>query len=202
VLSLYPFKTFPSCGAEDAGAARRASSKLDQMNQDYRRKNLNNDQTIASPKLDRFWEGWKDYYGKTGFVNPRGDRLLTTLALRSLRELRPKLMMINYNDPDYVHWGPPNFYTRAISIIDDGVQQLYDAVQADAEYRDNTVFFVIPDCGRDNNLCQSCRSSTISARRVRTRSSPSPRDPASRSRGNRWIARCSRSAWRRRWGRS
>ena len=32
-----------------------------------------------------------------------------------------------------------------------GVRELYNAVQADQGYRDNTVFVVVPDCGRDNN---------------------------------------------------
>ena len=93
----------------------------------------------------------EEIHGDTGFVNPRGDRLLTTLSLWALRELKPKLMMINYQDPDYVHWGPRQFYTRAISIIDEGVRELYSAVQADEEYRNRTVFIIVPDCGRDSN---------------------------------------------------
>jgi hypothetical protein len=161
VLSLYRFKTYllreELKNTELAGKERaEKQAKLNEMEkQDYRRKGLEIDKTVTSPELDRFWAGWKEYYGKTGFVNPRGDRVLTTLALRALRELSPRLMMINYQDPDYVHWGPANFYTRAISIIDDGVQQIFDAVQADPQYRDNTVFLVVPDCGRDNNLCMS-----------------------------------------------
>jgi len=161
VLSLYRFKTYllreELKSTQMPGKERsERQAKLNEMEtQDYRRKGLEIDKTVTSPELDRFWAGWKEYYGKTGLVNPRGDRVLTTLALRALRELRPRMMMINYQDPDYVHWGPPNFYTRAISIIDDGVQQIHDAVQADAFYRDNTVFVVIPDCGRDNNLCMS-----------------------------------------------
>ena len=59
--------------------------------------------------------------------------------------------MINYQDPDYVHWGNRNFYTRAISIIDEGVREIYNAVLADEYYRDNTVFVIVPDCGRDNS---------------------------------------------------
>ena len=161
VLSLYRFKTYllreelknPRLEGKDRD--EKAKKLAEMETQDYRRKGLDIDKTVTSPELDRFWAGWKEYYGKTGFVNPRGDRVLTTLALRAIRELRPKLMMINYQDPDYVHWGPPNFYTRAISIIDDGVQQIFDAVQADAEYRDHTVFLIIPDCGRDNSLCRS-----------------------------------------------
>src|SRR5262249_1246101 len=106
---------------------------------------------LINPEIDKFWGKWREHYGRTGFVNPRGDRLLTTLALWSLKHLRPRLMMINYQDPDYVHWGNAQFYTRAISIIDDGVRELFEATQHDEEYRNNTIFVVVPDCGRDNN---------------------------------------------------
>ncbi len=104
-----------------------------------------------SPEVTRFWERWRAHYGDDGLRNPRGDRLLTALALRALRELRPRLMMVNYQDPDYVHWGNPSHYTRAIQVIDDGLQQLVHAVEADPFYRDNTVFVITPDCGRDAN---------------------------------------------------
>lgn len=99
----------------------------------------------------RFWERWRGHYGENGFVNPRGDRLLTELALWSLQHLQPKLIMVNYNDPDYVHWGNMSHYTRGISIIDQGIRQLVDAVETLPAYRDNTVFVIVPDCGRDSN---------------------------------------------------
>ena len=104
-----------------------------------------------SPDVTAFWARWRAHYGDDGFKNPRGDRLLTALATRALRELRPRLMMVNYQDPDYVHWGNPSHYTRAIAIIDDGLQRLVETVEADPFYRDNTVFVVTPDCGRDDN---------------------------------------------------
>jgi phosphoglycerol transferase MdoB-like AlkP superfamily enzyme len=68
-----------------------------------------------------------------------------------LQELRPKLLMVNYQDCDYVHWGNLTHYTRAIAIMDEGLKQLVATVEADPEYRDNTVFVVLPDCGRDDN---------------------------------------------------
>ena len=83
--------------------------------------------------------------------NPRGDRLLTELSVRALRELQPRFLMVNYQDPDYVHWGNPSHYTRAIAIIDEGLQRLVAAADADPFYRDNTVFVITPDCGRDAN---------------------------------------------------
>ena len=104
-----------------------------------------------SPEVTAFWERWRALYGDDGLRNPRGDRLLTALATRALAELRPRLMMVNYQDPDYVHWGNPSHYTRAIRIIDEGLERLVTAVDADPYYRDNTVFVITPDCGRDEN---------------------------------------------------
>ncbi len=104
-----------------------------------------------SPPLETFWESWRRDYGDSGLINARGDRLLTALSLRAMKELKPKLMLVNYQDPDYVHWGNASHYTRAIAIIDDGIRQIIEAAAIDPHYRDNTVFIVTPDCGRDDN---------------------------------------------------
>jgi hypothetical protein len=165
VLSLFRYKQFLLRDALEQdrlangslltpAERRQKEHKLAEMNaRDYRRDA--NGQIIVNPVLDDFWRDWRAYYGTSGLVNPRKDRLLTALALRALTRLRPRLLMINYQDPDYVHWGNRNFYTRAISVIDEGVREIYNAVQADEYYRDNTVFLVVPDCGRDSNRCMS-----------------------------------------------
>jgi hypothetical protein len=161
VLSLFRFKQFLlrdeleqdrlSGGARLTAQERTAKENTlrEMERKDYRSEG----KQIITPEIDAFWRNWRSYYGTSGLVNPRKDRLLTALTLRVLRDLKPKLLMINYQDPDYVHWGNPNFYTRAISIIDEGVREIYSAVQADEEYRDRTVFLVVPDCGRDSNRC-------------------------------------------------
>ena len=153
VLSLYRYKTFllrrqieaSKWAGKELEKKKRDLAKLEAV--DYR----NSEKNGQGPELVKFWEGWQRYYGETGLVNPRGDRLLTELSLRALKELRPKLLMVNYNDCDYVHWGNLTHYTRAIAIMDEGLKQLVAAVEADPEYRDNTLFVVVPDCGRDNN---------------------------------------------------
>ena len=151
VLSLYRFKCHLLRRKIEAGAftGQKLEAKKAQLAQweslDYR-----NTDEGQSPQVGAFWDRWRDFYGETGLVNPRGDRLLTELAVRAMRELRPKLMMINYSDPDYVHWGNVHHYTRAVAILDQELQRLHETVQADAEYRDNTVFVIVPDCGRDN----------------------------------------------------
>ena len=68
-----------------------------------------------------------------------------------MAQLRPRLMMVNFNDPDYVHWGNASFYTRGVSIVDECLKRLVEAADADEFYRGNTAFIVVPDCGRDSN---------------------------------------------------
>ena len=152
VLSLYRHKLWklrnklldPTGTDEELEAAQKELRKLEAR--DYRgaaRK--------QTPEIDAMWARWQQFYGDTGLVNPRGDAALTELAIWALEHLRPRLMMINYQDPDYVHWGNASHYTRAIAAIDRDLQRLVAAVDADPEYRDRTVFVVVPDCGRDAN---------------------------------------------------
>lgn len=153
VLSLYRFKVYLKRlqierGDYSGKALEKQLKELEKLEAlDYR----TGGDDRQSREIQGFWKRWQTFYGETGLVNPRGDRLLTELATRAIRELRPKLMMVNYNDPDYVHWGNPSHYTRGISIIDQGIKRLVDVVEGDEEYRDNTVFVVVPDCGRDDN---------------------------------------------------
>jgi hypothetical protein len=153
VLSLYRFKTYllrrniqlGKWSGKELEHKKKELAKLEAV--DFR----NTEKNGQGPEITHFWDGWRQHYGETGFVNPRGDRLLTELTIRALRELRPKLIMVNYNDPDYVHWGNMTHYTRGIAIIDEGLRQLVATVEADEQYRNNTVFVIVPDCGRDTN---------------------------------------------------
>lgn len=153
VLSLYRFKVFLLRQQLERGGLsdkdrKEKEKKLGEMEAlDWRVSGPD----AQSPEIQDFWERWRSFYGESGFVNPRGDRLLTELSVRAIKELRPKLMMVNYTDPDYVHWGNPSHYTRGISVIDEGIRRLVETVHADEEYRDNTVFAFVPDCGRDAN---------------------------------------------------
>jgi hypothetical protein len=156
VLSLYRFKLWrlrkrvsQGIGSEaELGAARKELENLERH--DYRSGSAG-----QAPRIEAMWQRWQDYYGDNGLKNPRGDSALTELAIWALRYLRPRLMMINYQDPDYVHWGNATHYTRAIAVIDKGVERLVGAVDADPEYRERTVFVIVPDCGRDANPLMS-----------------------------------------------
>jgi hypothetical protein len=153
VLSLYRFKTYLLRRQIEAGdlsgkPLEDTKNKLAQLEAlDYRR----GDNSGQTPEIYSFWERWRKYYGESGLRNPRGDSLLTELAVRAIRELQPRLLMVNYNDCDYVHWGNLAFYTRGITTMDEGLRRIVETVESQEAYRDNTVFVVVPDCGRDSN---------------------------------------------------
>ncbi len=157
VLSLYRYKVhllrrqIMESRIQDEELTKKQEELAELEAFDYR--TLGTDR--QSPHIESFWENWRTHYGETGLVNPRGDRLLTELALRALNLLRPQMLIINYQDPDYVHWGNPMHYTRGIATIDEGISRLVLAVESDPEYRNNTIFVVVPDCGRDNNRMTS-----------------------------------------------
>ncbi|GAB5390299.1 MAG: hypothetical protein Alpg2KO_32670 [Alphaproteobacteria bacterium] len=157
VLSLFRYKAWLLKKQIDAGDAalkdmslEEATRKLAEMESlDYRK--IKGEALGQAPQINRFWEVWRSYYGESGLVNERGDRLLADLAIKAMRALRPRLMMVNFNDPDYVHWGMTHHYTRGISIIDQCLRNIHTEMRQNPFYRDNTIFVVVPDCGRDSN---------------------------------------------------
>ena len=153
VLSLYRFKVYRLRQQIEAGLFQgqeleQKTAELQKLESlDYR----NEGGYVYSPQMIQFWEEWRQYYGDSGLVNPRGDRVLTELVVWALQRLKPKFLMVNYQDPDYVHWGFPAHYTNGIAIIDQGIKRIVEMVAADPDYRDNTIFCIAPDCGRDSN---------------------------------------------------
>jgi hypothetical protein len=153
VLSLYRFKIYLLQQQIEAGNLQgiELEKKIAELQHleglNYRQA----DRKGNSPEMSQFWKRWHQYYGSSGLVNPRGDRVLTELAIWAIQQLRPKFLMINYSDPDYVHWGYPSHYHNGIAIIDQGIKSIVQTLEADPEYRDNTVLCIVPDCGRDSN---------------------------------------------------
>lgn len=156
MLSLHRFKLYKFARLlEDGGLAEDERLAAEQQLSELLAKDAREIAPEQSDPIQRFWAKWREHYGDDGFKNPRGDRLLTELALWAIRDLKPRLMMVNYQDPDYVHWGNASHYTRAIAIIDDGIRQVVEALDRDEHYRNNTVIVITPDCGRDANPLMS-----------------------------------------------
>lgn len=152
-LSLYRFRAHRL--ERQLAAGRLTDEQVLQLTEELKKWEVGDRRTQGrddqGPEIGRFWDQWSDYYGDAGAAAFRGDRLLTELAVQALRRLQPRLMMVNYQDPDFVHWGNPAHYSRGIAVIDEGLRDIVAAVEADPFYRDRTVFVVVPDCGRDSN---------------------------------------------------
>ena len=152
VLSLYRYKRWLYRQLQAENSSDEALLKqLQETVTEIEKHELPGRIPVPNEKLESFWQQWRDDYRDNGLINPRGDRLLTELAVRAMRQLRPRLMMINYQDPDYVHWGNASHYTRAITVIDQGLQRLVKEAEILDHYANNTVFVIVPDCGRDSS---------------------------------------------------
>ena len=82
-----------------------------------------------------------------------GDAKSIRVARNLLRLFRPKVIGIVLQNADVAH-GSYNSYLEVIRRNDAEVGLLWDAVQADAELRDTTSIFVLPEFGRDAALNQ------------------------------------------------
>jgi hypothetical protein len=82
-----------------------------------------------------------------------GDAKAIRVARNLQRLFRPKVVGIVLQNADVAH-GSYNAYVEVIRRNDQEVGLLWDAVQADAELRDTTSIFVLPEFGRDAALNQ------------------------------------------------
>ncbi len=184
MLSLYRFKAWLM--RRQIAEGRLTDRQIEQRKKelakwekvDYRTKG----EDRQGRELEAFWQRWREYYGDSGFVNPRGDRLLTELTVRAIKELRPRLIMVNYQDCDYVHWGNlshrPSKPTRSIARTPSSSW--------------------CPTAAGTATRSRTCRVSTISARARRMKSSRSLSGPACRAASwwtNAWTKARSQAHW-------
>jgi len=79
------------------------------------------------------------------------DELSVYIARQLMRQLAPTLLWITLHDIDVAHAGAYSLYVDAIQRSDRLCAELWNAVQADPEYAQNTTMFILPDFGRDSD---------------------------------------------------
>lgn len=99
----------------------------------------------------------------------RPDSLTLAASLEILKIHRPRLVLINFREPDYTaHTGNWPEYLKAIQAADKQVYQLWQFLQKDPFYSNTTALFVTSDHGRHSDGiadgfashgdgCESCR---------------------------------------------
>jgi hypothetical protein len=81
-----------------------------------------------------------------------GDELTFFIAREVMREFAPRLMLVNFWDMDVAHWGSYSLYLQAVTKTDRLTGMLWDEVQANPRYKDNTTVLILPELGRDGDI--------------------------------------------------
>jgi hypothetical protein len=80
-----------------------------------------------------------------------GDELTFFITREIMREFSPRLMLVNFWDMDVAHWGSYSLYLQAITKTDRLTGMLWDEIQSNPNYKDNTTLLVLPELGRDGD---------------------------------------------------
>lgn len=82
----------------------------------------------------------------------RADSLTLITTLEILETHHPRLVLINFREPDYTaHSGNWSEYLKAIKATDKRVFQLWQYLQSDTFYKNTTALFVTSDHGRHSD---------------------------------------------------
>lgn len=103
---------------------------------------------LRSPQARQFvhseFERWQHEEGSTSH-----DLFLTERAISCMQRFAPDVMMVAFGEIDCAHYGSWSRYVEAIRRTDELTWQLWRAAQALPEYRDRTLFVILPDHGRE-----------------------------------------------------
>ncbi len=81
-----------------------------------------------------------------------GDELTFFITREVMREFAPRLILVNFWDMDVAHWGSYSLYLQAVTKTDRLTGMLWDEVQANPHYKDNTTVLILPELGRDGDV--------------------------------------------------
>jgi len=77
------------------------------------------------------------------------DELSVYIARQLMRIVAPSLILLTLHDMDVAHTGAFSLYVDGIQRSDRLCATLWQFIQADPEYKDNTTLLIMPDFGRD-----------------------------------------------------
>lgn len=84
-------------------------------------------------------------------TQPRSDSITFRYAMEYLKRERPRVLFIGFDETDhYAHKGRYDQYLHAAHRADQMIGRLWDWVQAQPDYRDQTTLLITTDHGRGN----------------------------------------------------
>jgi len=81
-----------------------------------------------------------------------GDELTFFITQEIMREFSPRIMLVNFWDMDVAHWGAYSLYLQAITKTDRLCGMLWNEVQSNPQYKDQTTLLILPELGRDGDM--------------------------------------------------
>jgi hypothetical protein len=79
----------------------------------------------------------------------RNDMLTFTLATEYVKKKHPKVVYIGFGETDeFAHGGRYDLYLNQANLFDKFLAELWNLVQSDKFYKNNTIFFITTDHGR------------------------------------------------------
>jgi hypothetical protein len=81
-----------------------------------------------------------------------GDELTFFITREVMREFAPRLMLVNFWDMDVAHWGSYSLYLQAITKTDRLTGMLWDEIQNNPHYKNQTTLLILPELGRDGDV--------------------------------------------------
>jgi hypothetical protein len=83
----------------------------------------------------------------------RPDHLTYHMAKQYIREYKPKIIYIGFDETDdYAHGGRYDYYLNLAHMTDKWIGELWTMLQSMPEYKDNTTFLITTDHGRGDNV--------------------------------------------------
>ena len=80
------------------------------------------------------------------------DELSVYVAKHLMTQLSPSLLWVTLHDIDVAHSGTFSLYIDGIRRCDRLCGELWQAIQQNPEYADQTTMFILPDFGRDSDI--------------------------------------------------
>jgi hypothetical protein len=80
-----------------------------------------------------------------------GDELTFFITREIMREFAPRMILVNFWDMDVAHWGSYSLYLQAITRTDRVTGLLWNEVENNPKYKNNTTMLILPELGRDGD---------------------------------------------------
>lgn len=80
------------------------------------------------------------------------DEMSVYIARHLMTQLSPSLLWVTLHDIDVAHSGTFSLYLDGIGRCDRLCAELWQAIQKDPEYANQTTMFILPDFGRDSDI--------------------------------------------------